>query len=83
MFKNWLISEEKNLDYYKKLVLSKLELDNQGLSQSLNIWKPESLINKLNDLGEYKNLELNKRKEIENIIKSKSGTVSDIVKKMI
>lgn len=83
MFKKWLLIEEKDIDYYKKLILSKLELDNQGLSQSLNIWKPESLINKLNELGEYKNLSLEKRKNVENIIKSKSGTINDLIKVMV
>lgn len=83
MFKKWLLIEEKDVNYYKKLVLSKLELDNQGLSQSLNIWKPESLISKLNELGEYKNLSLEKRKNIENIIKSKSGTINDLIKIMV
>lgn len=83
MFKKWLFIEEKDIDYYKKLILSKLELDNQGLSQSLNIWKPESLINKLNELGEYKNLSLEKRKNVENIIKSKSGTINDLIKVMV
>lgn len=79
-YKNWLISEElKNLKYYQNLILSKLELDSQGLSKSIGSWDSQKLIDKLNELGEYKNLPEGKRKRVESQIRSKFGTLGDMI----
>lgn len=82
-YKNWLFEFEDNtIKFYQNIILSKLELDKEGLSQSLNIWDPEKLISKINELGEYKNLSDPIRKRIENQIKSKFGTIGDIIRLM-
>lgn len=79
-YKKWLISEEiKDLDFYKNLILSKLDLSIEGLSQSLNVWEPEKLIQKLNTLGEYTKLPDIKKKNIESRIRSKVGTINDLI----
>jgi len=80
-YKEWLLSEEvKDLRYYKNIVLAKLDLDHQGLSQSLAAWDANKMIKKLNELGEYTKLPEIKRKSIESQIKSKIGTVNDLIK---
>jgi hypothetical protein len=56
-FKIWLEDEEKDFEFYKNLVLGKLNLDrSEGLSATLNTWEPENLISMLNSLGEFKEL---------------------------
>jgi hypothetical protein len=83
-YKKWLYLEEiKDLKYYQNLILSKIGPDNQNLNQSLNTVDPERFINKLSELGEYKSLNQEKRKRIENQIRSKLGTINDIAKLMI
>lgn len=83
-YKNWLISEEvKNLKYYQNLILSKLELDAQGLSKSIESWDSQKLINKLNELGEYKNLPEGKRRRVESQIRSKFGTLGDMISAIV
>jgi hypothetical protein len=82
-YKTWLFEfEEKNISFYRNIVLSKLELDKEGLSQSLNVWDPERLLKKFNELGEFKKLSPEIQGKIENQIKSKSGTVEDLIKTM-
>jgi len=79
-YKEWLLSEElEDLKYYKNIILSKLDLDHEGLTQSLNVWDSDKLINKLNELGEYVKLPNIKRKSIEAQIRSKVGTVNDLI----
>jgi len=77
-FKLWL--EEKNREYYRDMILSKLDLDkDKGLSQSLNVWDSDKLLGKLSELGEYKSLPEDVQKSIEAKIKSGSGTISDLI----
>lgn len=77
-FKLWL--EEKNREYYRDMILSKLDLDkDKGLSQSLNVWDSDKLLGKLSELGEYKSLPEDVQKSIEAKIKSGSGTIGDLI----
>lgn len=77
-FKLWL--EEKNREYYRDMILSKLDLDkDKGLSQSLNVWDSDKLLGKLSELGEYKSLPEDVQKSIEAKIKSSSGTIGDLI----
>lgn len=77
-FKLWL--EEKNREYYRDMILSKLDLDkDKGLSQSLNVWDSDKLLSKLSELGEYKSLPEDVQKAIEAKIKSGSGTIGDLI----
>jgi len=85
-YKKWLYLEEiKDLRYYQNLILAKIGSDNQNinLNNSLNTIDPEQLITKLNELGEYKNLNQGKRKRIETQIRSKLGTINDVAKLMV
>jgi hypothetical protein len=83
-YKKWLYSEEmKDLKYYQNIILSKLDLDYQGLNKSISTWDSEFIITKLNELGEYKNLTQNKRKRAEMQIRSKVGTLGDIAKILV
>jgi hypothetical protein len=80
LFKTWLEEREKDRDYYRDIILSKLDLDkSKGLSQSLDVMEPEKIINKLNELGEYKALSDDIKNSIEGKIKSGSGTVGDLI----
>jgi hypothetical protein len=73
----------KDLKYYQNIILSKLDLDYQGLNKSISTWDSEFIITKLNELGEYKNLTQNKRKRAEMQIRSKVGTLGDIAKILV
>jgi len=85
-FKNWMKlreAEYKDFDYYKNLVLGKLNLNNNyGLSQDINTWKPESLISILNGLGEFKALSQNIQSQVIGQIRSQMGTIGDIIRIM-
>jgi len=85
-FKNWMKLKEaeyKDFDYYKNLVLGKLNLNNNyGLSQDINTWKPESLISILNGLGEFKALSQNIQSQVIGQIRSQMGTIGDIIRIM-
>ena len=82
-YKKWLLSEElRDFNFYKNLVLSKLDLDNDGGSTSLRIWEPNKLIQKLTELGEYVKLPGIKKNSIEAQIQSKVGTVNDLIRRM-
>ena len=79
-FKTWLEAKEKDKDYYQNMILSKLDLDKEkGLSMSLNLMEPEKILNKLNDLGEYKSLSKDIQDSIEYKINSGSGTIGDLI----
>ncbi len=83
-YKKWLISEElRDADYYKNIVLSKLDLDQQGVTQSLNVWDSNKLIKKLSELGEYTKLPEAKKKSIEARIRSKVGTINDLIRSIV
>lgn len=80
-YKIWLLNEEnKNFEYYKNIVLSKLGLGYSDGSQSINIWDPNKLIQKLNELGEYVKLPRVKKIRAEAQIRSKVGTINDLIK---
>lgn len=83
-FKSWLqLTEERGFDYFKSLVLGRMNLDHQhGLTQNLDAWEPVNLINLLNGLGEYKNLSQEVRNQVEARIQSGLGTMGDIIRIM-
>jgi hypothetical protein len=77
-FKIWL--EAKDKEYYQNIILSKLDLDKEkGISMSLNVMDPEKLLNKLSELGEYKNLPKKIQNSIEYKIRSEAGTIGDLI----
>lgn len=82
-FKIWLEAREKGFDFYKDLVLGKLNLDGvDGLSATLNTWKPEALQSALQGLGEFKSLPDEVQRQVMDKIQSGSGTVADIIRVM-
>ena len=83
-FKIWLTEfEDKGFNYYKNIVLGKLNLDqSHGLSQSLDAWEPEQLINMLNGLGEFKELPEQIQNQVTGQIQSRMGTLGDLVRIM-
>jgi len=82
-FKLWLESKEKDFEFYKNLVLGKLNLDGtEGLSATLNTWKPEGLQQILQGLGEFKALPEAIQKQVFGKIDSGSGTLADIIRMM-
>lgn len=82
-FKNWFEMENKSYDYYKNLVLGKLNLDPiHGLTQSVNGWEPQQLIEILNGLGEFKQLPLPVQDQVISQIQSGTGTLGDLIQTM-
>lgn len=83
-FKKWLAEfDDKGFNYYKNMLLGKLSLDHsQGLNQSLDAWKPEHLISVLNGLGEFKSLPTSVQDQVIGQIKSRMGTLGDLVRLM-
>lgn len=82
-FKTWLEFQEKDFNYYKQLVLSSLGLESpDGLSVGIDSYDPENLISKLEALGEFKELAVDKQKQIKDKISIGEGTVEDIIRLM-
>lgn len=82
-FKMWLEAREKGFDFYKDLVLGKLNLDGvDGMSATLNTWKTEALQNIFQGLGEFKSLPEEVQRRVIDKIQTGSGTVGDIIRIM-
>lgn len=80
MFKLWLVEIEKSYDFYRNILLGKLNLDRtHGLSQTLNTWEPEQLISILNGLGEFKKLRQETQNQVVGQIRSQMGTLGDLI----
>lgn len=82
-FSIWLEKEERDYDFFKNLILGKLELSNEALSQSIGIYEPDDLISKLQSLGEYAKLPEEIKSQVEGQIRSGTGTLGDLVRLMI
>lgn len=84
MFKIWLQEmENKDYNFYKNIILGKLNLDRtHGLSQGLNTWESEQLINVLNGLGEFKKLKQEIQDQVIGQIRSEMGTLGDLIRIM-
>lgn len=82
-FSIWLEKEERDYDFFKNLILGKLELSNEALSQSIGIYEPDDLISKLQNLGEYAKLPEEIKSQVEGQIRSGTGTLGDLVRLMI
>lgn len=82
-FKIWLEDEEKDFEFYRNLVLGKLNLDrSEGLSATLNTWEPENLISMLNSLGEFKELSDETQDQVIGKVRAGEGTLADLIRKM-
>jgi hypothetical protein len=84
MFKTWLTEmEEKGYNYYKNILLGKLNLDRtHGLSQGIDTWEPEQLVNVLNGLGEFTQLPKEVQDQVFGQIRSRMGTLGDLIRLM-
>ena len=79
-FKTWLEYEEKDLGFYRNLVLGKLDLESpEGMSVTLDSFNSENLIEQLRSLGEFKELSQELQQRIVDKVKTGDGTVGDIV----
>lgn len=86
-FKNWLEDEQKDFEFYRDLVLGKLNSDKKkekyNTSSSLKMWKPpDNLFDSLNSLGEFKNLSDDVQSSVKDKIMSGEGTLEDIIRLM-
>lgn len=82
-FKIWLEASEKGFEFFKNMVLGRLNLNKvDGLSAALGTWEPDALINVLNDLGEFKNLSDEVQQQVIGRIRSGDGTLGDLIKLM-
>lgn len=83
-FKKWLAEyDEKGFNYYKNMLLGKLNLDpTQGLDQDLNAWEPTQLISMLNGLGEFKQLSPDRQGQVIDQIKNGNGSIGDLIRLM-
>lgn len=83
-FKKWLAEfDDKDFNYYKNMLLGKLNLDHtQGLSQGLDAWEPEHIIAMLNGLGEFRELSSEVQDQVIGQVKSRMGTIGDLVQLM-
>lgn len=80
-FKLWLEMNDKDFNFYKNLILGKLNLDRiNGLSQSVDTWEPEQLISILNGLGEFKELPMEIQDQVVGQIRSGMGTLGDLIR---
>lgn len=83
-FKIWLTEiEDKGYNFYKNILLGKLNLDRtHGLSQGIDTWEPEQLVNMLNGLGEFKELPKQVQDQVFGQIRSRMGTLGDLIRIM-
>ena len=82
-FKTWLEYDDKDFNYYKNLLIGKLSLDHiHGLSQSLDTLATDQLISTLDGLGEFKQLPSDIQDQVIGQIKSRTGTLGDLVRMM-
>ena len=83
-FKSWLTEmEDKGYNYYKNLLLGKLNLDQtHGLSQGIDTWEPEQLVQVLKGLGEFTALPQPVQDQVFGQIRSRMGTLGDLVRVM-
>jgi hypothetical protein len=81
-FKIWL-NEEQGYDFFKNILFGKLNLDrDHGLSQEVDTWEPDNLINMLNGLGEFKKLPQQVQDQAIGQIRSRMGTLGDLIQIM-
>jgi len=74
--------EQKKFDKAKIFILNYLDLDEEkGLSQNLDGFDKEKILNKIKDTNFYSDISERAREEIEIILNKKnSGTVGDLVR---
>jgi hypothetical protein len=82
-FKIWLEYQEKDFNYYKNLVLGMLNLESpEGLSASLDTFKPDILISSLEAMGEFKELNSDIQQQVKDKIQVGEGSIEDLIRLM-
>lgn len=82
-FKIWLEYQEKDFNYYKNLVLGMLNLESpEGLSASLDTFKPDILISSLEAMGEFKELNSDVQQQVKDKIQVGEGSIEDLIRLM-
>lgn len=82
-FKIWLEYQEKDFNYYKNLILGMLNLESpEGLSASLDSFKPDILISSLEAMGEFKELNSDVQQQVKDKIQVGEGSIEDLIRLM-
>ena len=82
-FKIWLEYQEKDFNYYKNLILGMLNLESpEGLSASLDTFKPDILISSLEAMGEFKELNSDIQQQVKDKIQVGEGSIEDLIRLM-
>jgi hypothetical protein len=82
-FKIWLEYQEKDFNYYKNLILGMLNLESpEGLSASLDSFKPDILISSLEAMGEFKELNSDIQQQVKDKIQVGEGSIEDLIRLM-
>lgn len=83
-FKKWFEEYDgKDYDFYRNLLVGKLNLDKSlGINQSLDTLDSDFVVSSLNGLGEFKELPDFIQNQVIGMIKSQSGTFSDLARLM-
>ena len=82
-FKIGLEYQEKDFSYYKNLILGMLNLESpEGLSASLDSFKPDILISSLEALGEFKELSADIQQQVKDKIQVGEGSIEDLIRLM-
>ena len=83
-FKIWLEYQEKDFNYYKNLILGMLNLESpEGLSASLDSFKPDILISSLEAMGEFKELNSDVQQQVKDKIQVGEGSIEDLIRLMV
>jgi len=82
-FKNWFEQIEKDKDFYKDLLVKTLGIDPEnGLFQPINSYDIDELLDKINELGEFKQLPASIQQSVSDKIKSEEGVLLDLINLM-
>jgi hypothetical protein len=82
-FKNWFEQVEKDYDFYKDLLVKTLGIDPEnGIFQPINSYDINELLEKINDLGEFKQLPAEIQQSVLDKIKSEEGVLLDVINLM-
>ena len=83
-FKIWLEYQEKDFNYYKNLILGMLNLESpEGLSASLDSFKPDILISSLEAMGEFKEVNSDVQQQVKDKIQVGEGSIEDLIRLMV
>lgn len=84
-FKIWMEDFQKDFEFFKSMFMGKLNKKGEEYNTSTtisSIKQPENLINILDSLGEFKNLNDDLQSQVKGKIANKEGTLGDLIRIM-